>query len=76
MIKEESRKIKRTKVFLKDFDKLAKDHHFIEIIEWINGDGVDIILQDNNGVNEFYLSKDQFKALSACIQKIERLNNI
>ena len=31
---------------LKKYDYLAKDNDYIEVIEWTNGDGYDIIIND------------------------------
>lgn len=31
---------------LKKYDYLAKDNDFIEVIEWTNGEGYDIIIND------------------------------
>lgn len=31
---------------LRDFDYLAKEHDFIEVTEWTNGDGFDITINE------------------------------
>ena len=50
---------------LKKYDYLAKDNDFIEVIEWTNGEGYDIIINDKiisltrgqiDAINYFFLS--------------------
>ena len=45
---------------LKKYDYLAKDNDFIEIIEWSNGEGYDIIINDKepSELKRFLIEKE------------------
>jgi hypothetical protein len=45
---------------------------FIEVTEWSNGEGYDIFISDGSGERQFNLTWGQFKALQACIKKIDK----
>ena len=66
----EIKTVQTLKASLKEFCQWSGDHHYIEVTEWLNGDGVDIKLQDTNGIHEFYLTWGQLNALNACIDKL------
>jgi len=53
--KKESRMVQ-----LKNYDHLAKEHDFMELTEWHNGEGFDINLGDNKS---FSLTHGEFSAL-------------
>jgi hypothetical protein len=45
---------------LKDYDHLAKEHDFIEVCEWYNGEGFDVTIGDK----QFTLTWGEFTALT------------
>ena len=56
-----NRKTKMTQ--LKNYDHLAKEHDFIEVCEWYNGEGVDVTINEKH----FTLTWGEFEALSALV---------
>lgn len=52
---------------LKRYDYLAKDNDFIEIIEWTNGEGYDIIINDKI----ISLTRGQIDAINYLIKSLE-----
>jgi hypothetical protein len=44
----------------------------LEVTEWTNGEGYDIHISDSEGERQFNLTWGQFKALKACIKKIDK----
>lgn len=46
-------------VNLKNYDHLAKEHDFMELTEWHNGEGFDITM----GEKQFSLTHGEFSAL-------------
>lgn len=46
-------------VNLKDYDHLAKEHDFMELTEWHNGEGFDVVV----GGKQFSLTHGEFSAL-------------
>lgn len=46
-------------VNLKDYDHLAKEHDFMELTEWHNGEGFDVVAGDK----QFSLTHGEFSAL-------------
>lgn len=52
---------------LKKYDYLAKDNDFIEIIEWTNGEGYDIIINDKI----ISLTRGQIDAINYLIKSLE-----
>lgn len=62
---------KRKAVFseLKDFDHLAKDHSFIEVCEWKNGEGFDVEIVSSLS-KRFQLTWGEFKALKKLVKNL------
>jgi hypothetical protein len=57
-----NRKTKMTT--LKNYDHLAKEHDFIEVCEWYNGEGLDVTISDNKSIS---LTWGEFEALTALV---------
>lgn len=53
---------------LKKFDYLAKDHDFIEVSLWHNGEGFDAHLSDQF----FKLTWGEFKALKKLVEELDK----
>lgn len=53
---------------LKKYDYLAKDEDFIEVIEWTNGEGYDIII---NGDKIISLTRGQIDAINYLVSSLE-----
>ena len=53
---------------LKKYDYLAKDGDFIEVIEWTNGEGYDIII---NGDKIISLTRGQIDAINYLVGSLE-----
>jgi len=60
VMEEYTRKTRMT--VLKNYDHLAKEHDFIEICEWHNGEGFDVTISDNKSIS---LTWGEFEALTA-----------
>lgn len=56
---------------LKKYDYLAKDNNFIEIIEWTNGEGYDIIINDKI----ISLTRGQIDAINYLVRSLEYKSN-
>lgn len=52
---------------LKKYDYLAKDNDFIEIIEWTNGEGYDITINDKI----ISLTRGQIDAINYLVRSLE-----
>lgn len=52
---------------LKKYDYLAKDNDFIEVIEWTNGEGYDIFINDKI----ISLTRGQIDAINYLIRSLE-----
>lgn len=52
---------------LKKYDYLAKDNEYIEVIEWTNGDGYDIIINDKI----ISLTSGQIDAINYLVRSLE-----
>ena len=52
---------------LKKYDYLAKDNDYIEVIEWTNGDGYDIIINDKI----ISLTRGQIDAINYLVLSLE-----
>ena len=52
---------------LKKYDYLAKDNDFIEVIEWTNGEGYDIIINDKI----ISLTRGQIDAINYLVRSME-----
>ena len=55
------RKAKLTE--LKKYCHLAKEHDYIEVTEWHNGEGFDVSMGDR----QFQLTWGEFEALQVCV---------
>ena len=55
---------------LKKYDHTAKEHDFIEITEWYNGEGFDVEVQSSLSTR-FQLTWGQFKALKKLIKVLD-----
>lgn len=53
---------------LKQFDYLAKEHDYIEVTEWHNGEGYDIHTQDK----QFSLTDGELEALQFLVLELRR----
>ena len=62
---------KRKAVFseLKNFDHSAKDHDFIEVCEWKNGEGFDVEIASTLSTR-FQLTWGEFKALKKLVKEL------
>ncbi len=60
-MKTYERKTKFTE--LKNYDHLAKEHDFIEVCEWHNGEGFDVTISEK----QFSLTWGEFEALTALV---------
>ena len=52
---------------LKKYDYLAKDNEYIEVIEWTNGDGYDITINDKI----ISLTSGQIDAINYLVRSLE-----
>ena len=52
---------------LKKYDYLAKDNDIIEVIEWTNGEGYDIIINDKI----ISLTRGQIDAINYLVESLE-----
>ena len=52
---------------LKKYDYLAKDNDFIEVIEWTNGEGYDITINDKI----ISLTRGQIDAINYLVRSLE-----
>lgn len=53
---------------LKKYDYLAKDEDYIEIVEWFNGDGYDITINDDKIIS---LTRGQIDAINYLVKSLE-----
>lgn len=60
-MKQYERKAKMTE--LKQYDHLAKEHDFIEVCEWHNGEGFDVTINEK----QFTLTWGEFEALTVLV---------
>ena len=60
-MKQYERKTKFTE--LQPYDHLAKEHDFIEVCEWHNGEGFDVTISEKS----FNLTWGEFEALTALV---------
>ena len=61
-MKEYQRKSRFTE--LKSYDHLAKEHDFMELTEWHNGEGFDLTISDNKSIS---LTWGEFEALTVLV---------
>lgn len=49
----------------------AKDEaHYIEVVEWVNAEGVDVVMESASGKESFSLTYGQYDALKACMKEL------
>ena len=60
-MKEYTRTAKFTE--LKHYNHLAKENDFMEVTEWYNGEGFDVVINDR----KFQLTWGEFEALQALV---------
>ena len=53
---------------LKKYDYLAKDEDFIEVVEWTNGEGYDITINDDKIIS---LTRGQIDAINYLVRSLE-----
>lgn len=53
---------------LKKYDYLAKDNDFIEVVEWSNGNGYDITINDDKIIS---LTRGQIDAIDYLVKSLE-----
>ena len=53
---------------LKKYDYLAKDKDFIEVVEWTNGEGYDITINDDKIIS---LTRGQIDAINYLVKSLE-----
>ena len=56
---------------LTDYCYLSKEHDFIEVTEWVNGDGIDIYLS-SSGEQRIAMTWGQFKLLKRLVKKLDK----
>lgn len=50
-------------VELKKYCHLAKEHDYVEVCEWYNGEGFDVTINERH----FQLSWGEYEAMQACV---------
>ena len=53
---------------LKKYDYLAKDEDYIEIVEWTNGEGYDVTINDDKIIS---LTRGQIDAINYLVRSLE-----
>ena len=53
---------------LKKYDYLAKDEDFIEVVEWTNGEGYDVTINDDKIIS---LTRGQIDAINYLVKSLE-----
>lgn len=61
-------KVREAFVDLEDFDFLAKDHSYLSITEWSNGEGFTV---DVNNEQTIQLTYGQMKAIKKILKKLK-----
>ncbi len=46
---------------------------FIEVTEWSNGEGYDILISDRDGDKQFSLTWGQYEAMKKCFKKLTKV---
>jgi hypothetical protein len=64
---------KRQSMFveLAEDDVLAKEHGFLEVTKWKNGEGFDVEIETKCNSGRYQFTWGQFKALKKLIKKLE-----
>lgn len=55
---------------LKGYCTFAKEHDYIEVTEWKNGEGFDVDINSSNNTR-FQITHGEFKSLKKMIKKLE-----
>lgn len=65
-------KYERKAVFsnLNEYCYLSKEHDYIEITEWKNGEGFDVCISQSNGDDTFQLTFGQFDAIKKLLKQL------
>jgi len=58
-----------------DYCYLSKPEDFIEVTEWREMDGFDVVLSANDDVQMFAMTYGQFKLLKKLVKKLSRSRN-
>lgn len=48
-----------------------KEHDFIEVTEWTNGEGYDVVISSDSGVKQFGFHESEFAVLSYLINRLK-----
>jgi len=59
---------------LKPYCHLSKEHDFIEVTEWINGEGYDVNISSQLGTILFQITHGEFTLLKKLIKKLDNEN--
>lgn len=67
------KKYNRKAIFaeLDEYDVFAKEHDYIEITGWINGEGYDVEINSSTSA-QFSMTNGQFKALKKLIKELNK----
>jgi hypothetical protein len=57
---------------LQKYCYLAKEHSFIEICDWNNGEGFDVTIESGTNSKLFQLTHGEFKAIKKLVKKLDR----
>lgn len=55
-----------------DYCYLSREDDFIEVTEWVNGDGVDIYLSSSGEQERIAITYGQFKLLKKLVKQLEK----
>lgn len=58
---------------LNDFCHLSKEHDYVEVTEWTNGEGYTINVSSSGGDRTIDLTYGQFKAIKKAIKYLDKL---
>jgi hypothetical protein len=66
-------KYQRNTIFseIKEYCYLSAEHDFIEISEWKNGDGFDVIISNRGTEERIPITWGQFKLLKKMVKKLD-----
>ena len=57
---------------LKEYCTFAKEHDFVEVSEWYNGEGFDVSMNTLGENTIFQLTFGQFKAIKKLVKALEK----
>jgi hypothetical protein len=58
---------------LDDYCIMSKEHDYIEVTEWSNGEGFDVMMEGDR-LERFSLTSGQFKALKKAVKHLKNTN--